>query len=186
MPPRAALVSIIPLLAAACSSNSQRFYFKPSPLEVLVQPDPSSEVVARVLVSVPEGVKGRRANGSRPEMVVLLRVENRTSDLLVFEVERALLVGSSLEEFGPPRSPEGKELLIPPGTTTPIDLFFPYPEGMSLRAPDLDGLNLQWILRRGEGRYETSVTLDRAVWIPDPYYGSYYGGSVFIGVGYGC
>ncbi len=169
------LSAVIP----ACQAKRHRFHFKPSPLEVLVQPGAGGEVLARVLVSVPESVRGGGPDRNWPEMSVRLRIENRTSSTLAFDVRGALLVGSDLRAFGEARCDAGSMIPIPPYVTADIDLFFPFPEHTPLNAPDLDGLNLQWVLHHAGDAFETSVTLDRALWVRDP--DGY--GSVFIGFG---
>ncbi len=164
---------------AGCQAKSHRFHFKPSPLEVLVQPDAGGEVLARVLVSVPESVRGGGPDRDWPEMSVRLRIENRTTSIIAFDARSALLVGSDLRAFGPARCDAGGMIAVPAGSTTLIELFFPFPERMPIDAPGLEGLNLQWVLLRGGDAFETSVTVDRAMWVRDP--DGY--GSVFIGVG---
>jgi hypothetical protein len=160
------LLSIVTLSAvlSSCAASGWRFSFDPSPAETIVQPETNGPVVARGLATV---IEGRRAkDGSEtPEMRVRLLVENRGEGPVRLLDDRMKLVGSpSLESFGPPRiePPAGEE--IPPGQSRTYDVYFPYPEGLELSAPGLEGLNLSWSIGYEGGAADVTHSFVRRTW----------------------
>lgn len=171
---------LVVLGATSCRSNSHRFYFRPSPCEVLIQEE-GGPLFARALVAVPGAM---RSGEGGPEMRVKLRFESKVDEPLIFDARNVLLVSSNLEPFGLPHTGGAPRIEIPPRGEVSTQLDFPFPPGMGLRARELDGVNLQWTLERGSGEViETSVTLER---MPDPTwpYDDFDNSRVFISVGY--
>lgn len=159
------LSSLILCLGAACASTSHSFDFQPKPAEVMVQSPGEAHAVARVLVSVP----GARRDGDHadklPRMVVRLRIENRGELSLHLDLTRFKLVDSNLVAFGPAELREGPQS-IDPGAEVVYSIGFPFPEGLSLAAPQIEGINLQWVLANEHQAWESSLTLER---VEDPY-----------------
>ncbi|MCP3917471.1 MAG: hypothetical protein GY711_18155 [bacterium] len=171
--------ALLTLLLASCAARGHRFFFQPSPLEVLVQ-ESDGPLLARTLLSVPGAV---RDDEDWPEMHVRILFENKVGTSLFLDATSVLLVGSNLQSFGAPRSPAGDRIELPAGESTTVELFFPFPDGMSMKAPELDGVNLQWTVEHAGRSLETSATLQRVpppVWPHD----DYGRGRVFIGFGY--
>lgn len=152
-------------LAASCASTSHSFDFQPKPAEVMVQSPGEAHAVARVLVSVP----GARRDGDQadklPRMIVRLRIENRGESSLRLDLTRFKLVDSNLVTFGDAELREGPQS-IDPGAEALYSIGFPFPEGLSLAAPQIEGINLQWVLSTEEQAWESSLTLER---VEDPY-----------------
>jgi len=180
---RALLSSSILLALASCRSTTYRFYFEPSPNELLVQPDPAGPVLARVLMTV---VEGRREGGQRsgyPEMHMRLLVENKTAGPLYVRPDRLLLVDSDLRAFGAPQIVPTGGFEIAQAATGIFDLYFPYPKGLELKAEALRGLNFRWTLEHPGGTAEVTATFARIapvyVYEPRMYwsfgYAGYYG-----------
>ena len=163
------LQRLLPLLAlclaSSCTSTSHSFDFQPTPAEVMVQSPNDAEAVARVLVSVPGARRDSEHEDGLPRMIVRLRIENRGDAPLRLELARFKLVDSNLVAFGPAKLRTGPESVAPDEEAI-FDLGFPYPPGLSLAAPQIDGINLQWVLSTEEQAWESSLTLER---IQDPY-----------------
>lgn len=165
--------SFLPLLLlllapTGCSSSNYRYLFAPSPAEILIQPQ-SDTPVARALITVLEGQKGD-AEVARSRMHLRLRIENRDDAPVRLDPDSLQLVGSDLAEFGPVRIEPAVEE-VPPGEVRTYDLWFPFPPGLSLSAPHLEGLNLSWRLDYEGGAAEVSTTFQRRVedyYAPEP------------------
>ncbi|MEM6671999.1 MAG: hypothetical protein AAF726_04105 [Planctomycetota bacterium] len=171
------------LCAVGCRSTSISYRFTPSPLELLVQERPGSPIVARVLVGIPGAQRqGGRSNGL-PEMLVSIRIENKSTETIRFDPSRSVLVGSDLAEFGEAKSNPAGVLNIPAGGDESVLVRYPFPQDGSLEAPLLTGVNLQFELDHGGQPVEVSVTLERnepnVIYEPYPAFtfgaGYYYG-----------
>ncbi|MFT7678342.1 MAG: hypothetical protein ACI8QC_002328 [Planctomycetota bacterium] len=162
---RRLLTTLTLCLAASCASVSRSFDFQPKPAEVMVQSPGEAHAVARVLVSVPGARRDGDHEDGLPRMIVRLRIENRGEAPLRLELPRFKLVDSNLVPFGPAELREGPQS-IDPGTEALYSIGFPYPEGLSLGAPQIEGINLQWVLSTEAQAWESSLTLER---VQDPY-----------------
>ena len=94
-------------------------------------------------------------------MHLRIRLENRSSGTIFIEPESLLLIGSNLETFGPARSDPPMAAGVPSGATGSYDLTFPFPDDMSLFAPEIEGLNLRWLLRYDGGEAEVTSSFAR-------------------------
>ncbi len=135
--------------------------FLPSPAEVLVQAEGEASEAARVLISVPYAIRERGEGDGRSRMLVRMRVENRGENALQLDLTKTKLVDSNLVAFGQPELREGPES-VGPAEEAILTLGFPYPDGLSLAAPQITGINLQWTLSNGERAWESSLNLERA------------------------
>lgn len=191
-PPVPRLLMAVALLlgAAACRATSVAYRFAPSPLETLVQAPGGGPVVARVLVGIPGAEREGLRRDGRPELLVRLRIENKSGEPLAFDPDRSVLLGSDLAQFGRARlqTPEPTEVPVPiaPGASQAMLLRYPFPRDGSLDAPLLTGVNLQFELQRPSGDLEVSVSLERnepqEVLDPGPTVivgGGYYWGSPY-------
>ena len=147
--------------ALGCRSTSIAYRFSPSPLELLVQERPGAPIIARVLVGIPGAEReGGRSNGM-PQLLVRIRVENKSTQTIRFDPSRALVVGSDLAVFGRARPDRSGVLVVPAGLAESLLIRFPFPMDGSLEAPLLTGVNLQFVLDHGDTPVEVSVTLER-------------------------
>lgn len=159
---RTLLVSLgCALLCAACATSRRTMEFLPSPAEVLVQAEGEPSEAARVLISIPYAIRERNEGDGRSRMIVRMRVENRGDRSLELELAKTKLVDSNLVAFGTPELRSGPTSLGA-GEEAILTLGFPYPEGLSLAAPQVTGVNIQWTLSNGERAWESSLNLERA------------------------
>lgn len=151
------------LLLGSCRATTAAYRFTPSPLEVLVQEGEGEPVLARMLVGVPGAEREGRRGGGYPFLIVRVRIENKSEDRIVFDPATAMVVGSDLAEFGPPRARPDGALVIEPGEARTSVLRFPFPhDTRDLDAPLLTGINLQVELEIAMQRtVELSVTIER-------------------------
>lgn len=179
-----------PLLLLAplcgCANPAWRFSFDPSPAETLVQPRAQEAVVARVLTSVIEGRRAEDRSTGAAHMHLRLLVENRSDQELRLLSEGMKLVGSGLEAFGSPNVEPLTAEPIPAGETRTYELYFPYPAGMPLSAPELDGLNLSWSIAYPGGTADITQTFVRRAWQRGYYYDEPDVRWSFFFVGRGC
>ena len=145
----------------SCQATSVAYRFTPSPLEALVQEPASGDIVARVLVGVPGAERRGRKRGGYPELLVRIRVENKSTDALTFDPDQAILIGSDTAEFGAPTSVPPGPMTILPGEANAALLRFPFPQDGSLEAPLLTGVNLQFEISGAKRALEMSVHLER-------------------------
>jgi len=158
---RLALLLALAFCALGCRSTSVAYRFSPSPLELLVQERPGSPIIARVLVGIPGAEReGGRSNGM-PELLVRLRIENKSTVPIRFDPAQALLVGSDLAVFGRARPERAGVVLVHPGIAESLLIRFPFPMDGDLEAPRLTGVNIQFVLDHGDTPVEISLTLER-------------------------
>lgn len=155
--------------------------FLPSPAEVLVQAEGEASEAARVLVSIPYAIRERSSGDGRARMLVRLRVENRGEKALSLDLDKTKLVDSNLVAFGTPELRSGPQS-IAAGEDAILNLGFPYPDGLSLAAPQVSGINLQWTLTNGERAWESSINLERARDARDQF-GPGFGWGLGVGLG---
>ncbi len=149
------------LSLVSCRSTSTRYRFTPSPLEALVQFEEGGPVSARVLVGIPGAEREGRKASRHPELLVRLRIENKSDAPMAFDPASAVLLGSDLAEFGPATSESGAPLQVASGTSGATLLRFPFPRDGDLDAPGLTGINLAFVLETSAGPVDLSVTLER-------------------------
>ena len=159
-------VIAVTLSAASCRSTSAVYQFSPSPLEVLVEHSNEEAPLARVLIGVPGAEREGGTRGGWPELLVRLRIENRSEDSIQFDPSRSTLLGSDLAQFGSARAePEGITD-IAAGSTESLLIRYPFPSDGDLSAPLLTGVNLRFELDLGGNSLdsrpvEVSATLER-------------------------
>ena len=156
--PIAKTLLVLAALCASCASSRHRFYFVPSPLELLVS-DSSGSVIAHGLASVREGL---RRDDDSLELHVRLNLENNTDASIRLLAERVRLFDSRIEKFGLARI-EGSPLEIPARGDATYELYFPYPDGLRISAPDIDGLNLRFGVAHARGEIEVTGNFERAL-----------------------
>ncbi|MEM9380355.1 MAG: hypothetical protein AAGB93_10445 [Planctomycetota bacterium] len=158
---RFALLLALAVCALGCRSTSATYRFSPSPLELLVQERDGAPIIARVLVGIPGAEReGRRSNGM-PELLVRIRIENKSRGLIRFDPSRAVLVGSDLAVFGRAKPDRSGVTVVPSGLAESLLIRFPFPMDGSLDAPLLTGVNLQFELDHDGTPVEVSVTMER-------------------------
>jgi hypothetical protein len=163
---RTGLALAFALVASACAATQHRFAFEPTPYEVGLIPVDRSPV-GRTLVTVLEGRRTKGESEAPLELHLRIRLENVSGAPIGIEPTSLLLVGSDLEPFGAPRiDPELGE--VPDGESRTWDLWFGYPEGVPLDAPELDGLNLKFRVRYEGGTADVPVTFDRVRFASQP------------------
>jgi len=155
-----ALVAVS-LALVSCRSTSKRYRFTPSPLEALVQFEDGGPVSARVLIGIPGAEREGRSTSGHPELLVRVRVENKSEAPMEFDPATAVLLGSDLAEFGPARSEADTPLVVTSGSFGAVLLRFPFPRDGDLDAPGLTGVNLAFVLDTSAGPVDMSVTLAR-------------------------
>lgn len=171
------LLLALALTCAACASVRHSYDFRPSPAEVVVAD------VARVLIDIPGAVRADEERDGAPHMEVRLRLESRANEVLLFEPAHCTLIGSNLEPFGAPR--DAAPLELAPGGEATVTLLMPFPSGMSLRAPEIEGAVFSFRLTGAQLEYESSATFERLWRVPERPFGPSFG----FGVGYtfvGC
>lgn len=154
------------LLAASlafmsCRSTSTRYRFTPSPVEALVQFVEDGPVTARVLIGIPGAEREGRKRSGRPELLVRVRIENRSDGPIEFYPSSAVLLGSDLAEFGPAKADPPLPLEVASGEAKATLLRFPFPRDGDLDAPGLTGVNLALVLDTIAGPIDMSVSLER-------------------------
>ncbi|MFT5051126.1 MAG: hypothetical protein ACI8QZ_002534 [Chlamydiales bacterium] len=150
--------ALLLLCCAGCASNYP-YYFIPSPAEVRIQPE-GSALIARTLITVLEGQKGEK--GQPPRMLIRLRVENLSDAAIRLDASSLHLVTSDLSEFGAALvNPPDTE--VPPNEKRTYDLRFPFPANLSLSAPSLTGLHLNWRIDYADGTADVSTTFQRSL-----------------------
>lgn len=161
------ILSIATALGAmSCRSTEIAYQFNPSPLEVLVTQSADEPVLARVLIGIPGAEREGRETSGRPELLVRMRIENRSENDISFDPSRSTLLGSDLAPFGTAKPEPGGIATIPAGRTESLLVRYPFPQDGSLKAPLLTGVNLRFELDL-EGRppgldaVEVSATLER-------------------------
>ncbi|TAH36788.1 MAG: hypothetical protein EYC70_07295 [Planctomycetota bacterium] len=159
----------------ACSVYDSRYRFEPRPLEATATTTDGA-VVARALASV-VGVRRADSDAGRPaEVEVRMRVENPGSEPLTFLAGATQLFSGSLQPFGAPRvEPPGGDREAPPGDAADATLYFPLPDGMSLRDMDLEGLDLRWGIRRPAGEVVAHASFQRVRHDPYAHHYGYWG-----------
>ena len=151
-------------LLTSCATTGWQFSFDPSPAETLIQPSGNASVSARALTTVLEGRReGERADG-QARMHLRMLVENRGQAPVSLMTAGMKLVGSTIEVFGLPTLEPAAGEDIPPGETRTYEIYFPYPDGMDLSAPELDGLNLSWSLAYPDGAADVTQSFVRRAW----------------------
>jgi hypothetical protein len=95
---------------------------------------------------------------------VRLRLESRSDEPLVLAPARCTLIGSDLRPFGAPRG-AAERVELAPHSTASFSLWFPFPDGVPLSAPAVDGVVFGFWLTGARLEYESSATFER-VW-PD-------------------
>lgn len=145
----------------SCQATSVAYRFTPSPLEALVQEPESGDLVARVLVGVPGAERRGQERDGYPELLVRVRVENKSANALTFDPDRTVLIGSDTAVFGRPTAVPPGSMTILPGESNGTLLRFPFPREGSLEAPLLTGVNLQFELSGPTRALEMSVNLER-------------------------
>ena len=159
---RGALVLVLLAGAlASCRATSVAYRFTPSPLEALVQDPASGAVVARVLVGVPGAERRGHERSGYPELLVRIRVENKSANTMTFDPDQTILIGSDTAVFGPPTAVPPGPMTILPGEANAALLRYPFPRDGSLEAPLLTGVNLQFELSGATEALEMSVHLER-------------------------
>ncbi len=171
------LIGLLP----SCATTSWRFTFDPSPAETLLQPRPEEPVLARALTTVIEGRREGGSSSGQPMMHLRIMIENRSAGPVHLTSEGMKLVGSNLEVFGAPVIDPLPGEEIPPGQPRTYELDFPYPEGMAVEAPEIEGLNLSWTLAYPGGNADVTQTFVRREWQR----GYSDGSSVHWGIGIG-
>lgn len=189
--PQTALLTA--LLLTGCQATTHRFHFDPSPAEIKIQQEKDGPVRAHGLVSV---IEGRRTDDDRILLRLRLRLENRSEEPLVLEQEKLRLVGSDLVAFGTPLVEPADESRLAAGETRSWDLIFEYPVGVSISAPEINGLNLSIALSWPGSGVDVTVPFKR-IWPEGGYYpyGPYSYGYPYaypyhygwhVGIGYGA
>jgi hypothetical protein len=158
---RLALLLALATVCLSCRSTSLAYHFTPSPLEVLVQERPGSPIIARVLVGIPGAEREGLRSSGMPELVVRIRVENKSLEPIRFDPSRSVLVGSDLAVFGAAKPSRAGGMTVPAGSSDSMEVRYPFPRDGSLDAPLLTGVNLQFELDHGDTPVEVSVTLER-------------------------
>jgi hypothetical protein len=151
---------LLPTLAA-CASRSWRFQFDPSPHQVEIQPETVAQVRARALTTVLRGEVRREDDARITELHLRLLIENLGTETVSLTTEGMRLVGSDLVGYGAPRIVPEPGTGIRPGAAGTFELYFAYPKGMQLSAPELDGLNLTWSLEYPTGVADVSQSFVR-------------------------
>jgi len=150
------------LLCGAGCASSHPYYFTPSPAEIRIEPD-GEALIARTLITVLAGEPG-----DPPQMLLRLRIENLSTAPVRLEPGSVELVGSDLAEFGLAQIEPADTEVLPTERRT-FDLRFPFPQTLSLSAPNLDGLHLTWRLAYAGGTADVSTTFQRIWDQPVPY-----------------
>ncbi|MEM8710795.1 MAG: hypothetical protein AAGG01_07570 [Planctomycetota bacterium] len=152
--------------SVSCRSTEIAYQFNPSPLEVLVTQSEDEPVLARVLIGIPGAEREGRETSGRPELLVRMRIENRSENDIRFDPNRSTVLGSDLAPFGVAKAEPQGITTIPAGRTESLLVRYPFPQDGSLKAPLLTGVNLSFELDL-EGRppgldaVEVSATLER-------------------------
>lgn len=149
------------LAFVSCRSTSARYRFTPSPLEALVQFEEGGPVAARILIGIPGAEREGGSTSGHPELLVRVRVENKSDGPMSLHPSSAVLLGSDLAEFGPAKSDTPPPLEVPSGGSDATLLRFPFPRNGDLDAPGLTGVNLAFVLETTAGPVDMSVSLER-------------------------
>ncbi len=128
-----------------------------------MQPTPGGPVVARALTTVIEGRRAGDSTSGEPEMHVRIMIENRGDAPVRLAEDGMKLIGSGLEQFGAPRVEPAPGEEIPPAQSRTYELHFPYPAGMDLSAPELQGLNLSWSIGYSGGIADVTQSFVRRI-----------------------
>ncbi|MFT5734524.1 MAG: hypothetical protein ACJA2W_001243 [Planctomycetota bacterium] len=145
------------LSMASCRSTSEAYQFSPSPLEVLVTQSDEVPILARVLVGIPGAEREGGARGGWPELLVRLRIENRSANSIRFDPSRSTLLGSDLAEFGSAKAEPAGITEVAAGRTESLLVRYPFPHDGDLSAPLLTGVNLRFELDLGGGQVSNAA-----------------------------
>lgn len=158
--PKLAIMALAAVLLG-CQSTSVPFRFTPSPQEILIQEGPDQPILARILVGIPGAERVGLESSGYPELLVRLRMENKSPSPLAIDPASCVLLGSDLARFGAPRPERPGRLEVASGGSEALLLRFPFPMEGDLAAPLLTGINLQFEVDLGDRKVEASVTIER-------------------------
>ncbi len=164
--PTLGLALLLPLLAQSCRSTHTSYLFTPSPLEILVGEADQGPILARVLVGIPGAERENRDRDGYPELLVRMRIENQSNDLIHFDPADSTVLGSDLAAFGAGHTEPAAPITVPAGETQSFLIRYPFPQEGDLDAPLLTGINMRFALTIGERtadqeKVAVSATLER-------------------------
>ncbi len=171
--------------AVGCSPYLADYRYVPRPGLVEV---PSTQPDQPPLVSAFASVVGVRYADQQqniPASVqVRLRLDNTSSQSIVFDPRTLDLVNGSLMRFPPPLLQPVQPTNIDPMQSAVFDAYFPFPQGYSYDNTDLQSLQLRWTLRLSNRNIGQTVNFRRAVNVYyDPYWEAPYWGYPYGGYG---
>jgi len=149
------------VLLSGCSVYHDGFWYEPRPIEVNVfSPQKPDQTAAGVLISV-IGVRHSDQETRLPASVELrFRIENKSSQAIVFDTSHLALFGGDLGAFEAPIiRPSGTDD-IEPGDTKYLRVYFPFPNGDRYQV-DLGGLSLRWAVKVDGKSIEKSTSFSR-------------------------